>query len=151
MSRSACSLVLAISLGAFAFAISPSACPAQNLGTPTPTQTSQQASSDYGPGGKLVQQTDQAGGVLEGTVYDPAGTERHDEKFKYSLNNGKPYKVEKDAYNFDFKGHLDLSWKLKYDFSGTPVSSDITHYGLHGERTWEEITDYKPTGYEIRD
>lgn len=141
--------------------ITPIATPAQqpgNTGTtppsprsPAPTQTSQFPNTDYGTGGKLVQQTDSTGAVLEGTVYDSTGTLRHDETFQYALNNGKQYKIEKDAFNYDFKGHLQLGLQLKYDVSGALNSSDFTHYGLHGERSSEEITDYKPTGYEIKD
>jgi predicted heme/steroid binding protein len=115
------------------------------------TKTIELPNTDYGPGGKLIQQTDATGAFHEGAIFDSNGIMRHDEAIRYDLGNGKRYIAEKDAFNYDFKGHLQIGLQLKYDVSGALNSSDFTHYGLHGERTSEEITNYTPGGYEIKD
>jgi hypothetical protein len=117
----------------------------------TPTKTIELPNTDYSTGGKLIQQTDATGAFREGAVFDSNGIMRHDEASRYDLGNGKQYIAGKYAFDFDFKGHLQMSWKIDYDIGGSPTSTDVTHYGLHGERTWEETTDFKPGGYQIRD
>jgi hypothetical protein len=93
-----------------------------------------------------------AGGELTGTVYDSNNNLRHEETNAYTTNGGGPeVKTEQRGYNYDIGGHLQLGWDLKYDLRGGLSYSDVTHYGLHGERTAEEITTYKPSGYEIKD
>ena len=116
-----------------------------------PQQTPQQPNSDYGSGGHTVVQNDTAGSELKGTVYDPTGTLRHDETNTYTTTGGVEHKTEQHAYNFDFKGHLQLGLDYKYDLRGGLSDSDITHYGLHGERIAEEVTNYRTDGYEIKD
>jgi hypothetical protein len=140
MPRSACFSILSFPLAACVFAVSPFACEAQ------------QPNSDYGSGGHAVTQTDTAGGELHGTVYDSAGTLRHDETNTFTTTTGGPErKTEQRAYDFDFKGHLQLGLDYKYDLRGGLTYTDITHYGLHGERVAEEVTNYRTDGYEIKD
>jgi hypothetical protein len=129
----------------------PAPTPPAHPATP-PTQTNQQPNSDYGSGGHAVLQNDSSGAELHGTVYDSNNNLRHEETNTYATNGGGPeVKTEQHGYNYDIGGHLQLGWDLKYDLRGGLSYSDVTHYGLHGERTAEEITTYKPSGYEIKD
>lgn len=140
MSRFACFSIFAVAIASITLVASPLACAAQ------------QPNSDYGTGGHAVTQNDSTGGVLQGTVYDPNNDLRHEETNTYTTTTGGPErKTEQHAYDFDFKGHLQLGWDLKYDLRGGLTYSDFTHYGLHGERTAEEVTNYRADGYEIKD
>jgi hypothetical protein len=116
-----------------------------------PERTAQQPNSDYGSGGHAVVQNDTAGAELKGAVYDPSGTLRHEETNTYTTTGGVEHKIEQHAYDFDFKGHLQLGLDYKYDLRGGLNYTDITHYGLHGERVAEEVTNYRTDSYEIKD
>jgi hypothetical protein len=128
----------------------PPATPAPPAQSPQ-GQTSQVPNSDYGSGGHAVMQNDTAGAELHGAVYDPSGTLRHEETNTYTTTGGVEHKTEQHADDFDFKGHLQLGLDYKYDLRGGLNYSDITHYGLHGERIAEEVTNYRTDGYEIKD
>jgi|CZKF01.1.fsa_nt_gi exonuclease VII small subunit len=148
-------VILGVTLAVLVFtAPSKAAAPPE---TPTPPasspqgQTSKQPNSDYGSGGNAVMQNDTSGAELHGTVYDSSGTLRHDETNTYTAPGGAEHKTEQHAYDFDFKGHLQLGLDYKYDLRGGLSYSDITHYGLHGERIAEEVTNYRADGFEIKD
>jgi hypothetical protein len=122
--------------------------------TPSPPASSpleKQPNSDYGSGGHAVTQNDTFGAELHGTVYDSAGALRHDETNTFTSTGGAERKTEQRAYDFDFKGHMQLGLDYKYDLRGGLSYTDITHYGLHGERTAEEVTNYRADGFEIKD
>jgi hypothetical protein len=122
----------------------PASIPVSIAGTSKP-------SSDYGSGGHAVVQSDQAETELQGTVYDPLGNLRQRETDTYSTVNGKEYLTERQYFKFDSKLNLTLHADYKFDLSHNLTSTDFTHYGIHSERIGEEITNYKPNGYEIKD
>ncbi|MGO9777873.1 MAG: hypothetical protein ACLPM3_14925 [Terracidiphilus sp.] len=156
-------VILGVTLAVLVFTVpSPAAAqatapPPAQPATPTPPdsspqgQTSKQPNSDYGSGGHAVTQNDFSGAELHGTVYDSAGTIRHDETNTFTTTGGVEHKTGKHAYDYDFKGHLQLGLDYKYDLRGGLSYSDITHYGLHGERTAVEVTNYRADGFEIKD
>jgi hypothetical protein len=121
------------------------------LAAPSLTCAAQQPNSDYGSGGHAVVQNDTAGAELQGSVYDSSGALRHEETNTYTTAGGVEHKTEQHAYDFDFKGHLQLGLDYKYDLRGGLTYSDVTHYGLHGERTAEEVANYRADGFEIKD
>lgn len=146
MSRSNRSIFLALPLAILLPAVHSRTCLAQQPGA----NTAGQDSSGFGAGGHRDQDTTMTNGVLHGSVYDEQGTLRQEETDTY-LPSDTRQKTEKSLLDFDLKGHLTLSADYKYDLHGGLNSTDFIHYGLHGERTWEEITNYQPGGYEIKD
>lgn len=154
MLRFRCIRSLVLAFSALALALPFGSIAAQQGQTPTGSpqgQSSQKPNGDYGAGGRSVMQNDTAGAELHGTVYDSTGTLRHDETNTFTTTGGTELKTEQHAYDFDFKGHLQLGLDYKYDLRGGLTYSDITHYGLHGERIAEEVTNYRTDGYEIKD
>jgi hypothetical protein len=160
MPRCTCLSIATLSLATLGLAalLPPSAAqqPGASQGQPGQAgegQSSQQPNSDYGSGGHAVMRNDMAGAALKGTVYDSNSTIRHEETNTYTTTTGggPEHKTEWHAYDFDPKGHLQLGWDFKYDLRGGLNYSDITHYGLHGERTAEEVTNYRTDGFEIKD
>lgn len=143
-------VILGVSLAVLVFTV-PFQAAAQTTTPASPPQGTQAPNSDYGPGGHAVVQNDTSGAELQGTVYDPSGTLRHDETNTYTTTGGAEHKTEQHDHDYDFKGHLQLGLDYKYDLRGGLSYSDITHYGLHGERTAEEVTNYRADGYEIKD
>jgi len=141
-----CSLVAKISISVPAMAIT-----LQPLAAAQQPNTGKQDASDYGAGGHRDASADQAAGVLQTEVYDPQGNMRQEEKDHFTTENGIKRKTEKEIWDFDQKSRLKLSVDYKYNVDGGLQGQDITHYGLRGERTWEEITEYKPSGYLTKD
>ncbi len=111
-------------------------------------QTSRADSDDDGAGGRRETDADSTGTVLEGRVYDAQGTLREREKDEYSTVDGPKHRTEKELWDFTDKGALSLMADYKFDLHGGLSYLDQTHCGLHGQRTWEQITDYKTDGYE---
>jgi len=114
-----------------------------------PTQKSD--SSDYGAGGHRDNATNTQTGTLTGTVYDEAGNARRHEEETFATDNGVKHETEKQVWDFDRGGRLTYGVDYKFGMAGGLKEVDITHYGLHGERTWEQVAEYKPTGYEMKD
>ncbi len=138
-------------------------------------QSSSLPNSDYGSGGHAVVQKETAEDVLSGTVdanprgqavqppktsedtisgtviYDPSGAPRCKQTSIFSHIGGVEQKTEVSMILLDSKGHRTAYSDLKYDLRGGLSYSDVTHYGLHGERTAEEVTNYRTDGYEIKD
>lgn len=129
-------------------------------------QTSRLPNSDYGPGGHAVVQYDSSGDELSGTVYDPSGTLRHSEIDSYEAAPEQPLSgmavnpneklphprpLMQQSFDYDSGGHLQLSLLDKYDQRIGLTYTDAAHYGLHGERVAEEITNYRTDGYQIKD
>ena len=136
----AASLVISLQAGSLA---------AQPGQVPIPSnlvQTSKTDAHEFGVGWTLEKDQDSAGAVLEGRVYDSKGTLREKEEDKYSTDSGAKLKTEKRLWDFNENGKLTLGVDYKYDLRGDFKFIDTTHYGFHGERTWEQITDYQPTG-----
>jgi hypothetical protein len=145
---------LVVALFALAFATPLGSIAAQQGQTPASSSQgpgSQLPNNDYGSGGHAVMQNDAAGAELIGTVYDSTGTVRHQETNTFTTTGGAEHKTEQRAFDFDFKGHLQLGLDYKYDLRGGLTFSDMTGYGLHGERVAEEVTNYRADGYEIKD
>jgi hypothetical protein len=146
MSRSRRFILLAPSIVVLLLATRPGSCRAQLPAS----NTTPQDSTGYGAGGHRDQDPQMTAGMLRGRVYDEQGTMRQVQTDTYSLTDPK-HKTETDLLYFDPKGHFNLSVDYKYDLHGALTSTDFIHFGLHGERTWEEITDYRSDGYEIKD
>ncbi len=147
-------VVQVVAFSALVLALPVASIAAQQGQTPVGSsqgQASQKPNSDYGAGGRSVMQNDTAGAELHGTVYDSTGTLRHDETNTFTTTGGAEHKTEQHAHDFDYMGHLQLGLDYKYDLRGGLTYSDITHYGLHGERIAEEVTNYRTDGYEIKD
>ena len=141
-------------LAALVVAIPFAALPAQQSQTPPASsgvQTTKQDSDEYGVGGRQEVDTDTAGAVLEGRVYDPQGSLREEETQQYATDDGAKRKTEKTIYDFNETGKLTLSAEYEWDLHGGLTSLDMTHYGLHGERTWEQTTDYRLDGFKTSD
>jgi len=111
-------------------------------------QTTRTDCDDYGAGGHRETDADSTGAVLEGRVYDEHGTLREKETDEYSAVDGPKHRTEKELWDFTDKGALSLKVDYKFDLHGGLSYIDQTHYGLHGQRTWEQIVDYKTDGYE---
>lgn len=130
--------------------------PAAGQNSPPPTGSpqspaTQQPNSDYGAGGHSVTQNDSATGELVGTVYDPDNNPRRKETRAFTLIDGAEHKASLHAITVDPKGNPLADWVIDYDPRGGLTHSDVTHFGLHGERTDREVTDYRLDGYEIKD
>jgi hypothetical protein len=128
-------------------ATTPSATPV----TPPQVQTTKQTSADFGAGSRTELDTDSAGSVLEGRVYDPNNNLRDDTTYQYANYNGKEIRTSSYQWDFDLKRNLSFTLGLKYNVRADLTFSDLTNFGLHGERTSEEVTNYRTDGYEIRD
>ncbi len=125
-----------------------SATPAANL----PPLTSEVANIDYGVGGKLIKRTDSAGALQSNTFCDSKNVLRREETYTYFTYNGKQNLTEKFTSAFDSGRHLQWTLAVKYDWTaGSPATSDFSQFGLHGERTSEEITNYHSWGFESMD
>lgn len=152
-------------------------CAAGQSTPPAPSpqgQTSRQPNSDYGPGGHAVIQQNPAQDTLQGIVsetprgqapqhnaasdelsgtviniYDPKNVLRRRE-IDFSIPPAGQ-KIETYGVLLDDKGHPSANVEFKYDLHGGLSYSDYTHFGLHGERTAEEVTNYRADGYEIKD
>jgi hypothetical protein len=114
-------------------------------------QTTKQTSTDYGAGSRTELDTDSAGSVFEGRVYDPNNNLRDDTTYQYANYNGKEIRTSSYQWDFDPKHHLSFTLGLKYNVRGDLTFSDFTNFGLHGERTSEEVTNYRTDGYELKD
>ncbi|MGA9062247.1 MAG: hypothetical protein WB341_11340 [Terracidiphilus sp.] len=114
-------------------------------------QTTRQPSTDYGAGSRTELDTDTAGGVLEGRVYDPNNNLRDDTTYQYANFNGKKIRTGFYLWDFNPKGRLSFTLGLKYNVRSDLIFSDFTNFGLHGERTSEEIANYRTDGFELRD
>jgi hypothetical protein len=123
----------------------------QTLITSTVVQTTKQDANDFGVNWHREIDLDSAGAVLEGRVYDAQGTLREKETEEFSTANGAKQKTEKLLWDFNDKGKLILGADYKFDLHGGLASLDLTHFGFHGERTWEQITDYETGGYKTEE
>lgn len=167
--------VAGVTLAVVFFAAPP--CVAGQSTPPAPPpqgQTSQQPNSDYGPGGHAVIQQNPAQDTLQGIVsetprgqapqhnaasdelsgtviniYDPKNVLRRRE-IDFSIPPAGQ-NIETYGILLDDKGHPSANVEFKYDLHGGLSYSDYTHFGLHGERTAEEVTNYRADGYEIKD
>lgn len=163
---------------AVVFSAAPS-CAAGQPAPPAPApqgQISLQPNSDYGPGGHAVIEQNPAQDTLQGMVsetprgqapqnnaasdelsgtviniYDPRNALRRRVIDFFSPISGSSHKIEMYATLLDAGGHPSANLEIKYDPQGGLSYSDFTHYGLHGERTAEEVTNYRTDGYEIKD
>jgi len=113
-------------------------------------QTTKQDCDDYGAGGHRETDTDTTGAVLQGRVYDPKGTLREQETEEYSTDSWAKLKTERHILDFNERGKLTLGVDYKFDLKGGLRSLDLTHYGFHSERTWEQETEYRLDGFETK-
>ena len=113
-------------------------------------QTTKQDCDDYGAGGHRETDTNATGAILQGRVYDPQGTLREKETEEYSTDNGAKQKTERQILDFNERGKLTLEADYKFDLKGGLSSLDLTHYGFHGERTWEQATEYRLDGFDTK-
>jgi len=137
---------LLASLAAMAIAMPAGPLCAQQPGV----QTTKQDCDDYGAGGHREIDTDTAGAVLQGRVYDPRGTLRESETDEYSTDGGAKEKTERQILDFNERSKLTLEADYKFDLKGGLSYLDLTHYGFHGERTWEQATEYRLDGFETK-
>ena len=105
-------------------------------------------SSDYGAGGHMNATIDQASGELSGQVFRPQNSLRRQVKETYSIDGGTKHEAERLVYDFGLKGNLVTMSDYKFDLKGGLSYLDNEHFGLHGERTWEQKTTYRPDGYD---
>ena len=105
---------------------------------------------DYGAaGGHALNATiDQASGELTGQVFDPQNNLRREVKETYSTDDGGKHEAEKLVYDFGLKGNLLTLSDYKFDLKGGLSYLDNEHFGLHGERMWEQKITYRPDGYD---
>jgi hypothetical protein len=123
--------------------------PPQTFGSNSPgINTTKSDSDDFGAGGHRETDTDSIGGVLEGRVYDAHGTLREKDTDQYSVVDGTKLKVELRQLKFDENKHRTAEADFKYDLHGAVTYFDLTHFGFHGERTWEQITEYQAGGIQ---
>ena len=90
----------------------------------------------------------QATGELTGQVFDPQNTLRREVKETYSIDGGLKYESERLVYDFGLKGNLLDKCDYKFNLKGGLSYLDNEHFGLHGERTWEQKITYKLDGYD---
>ncbi len=121
---------------------------AQDFSRPAQSPGTNMDSSDYGAGGHMNATVNQATGELTGQVFDPHNTLRREVKETYSIDGGTKYESERVVYDFGLKGNLLDKCDYKFDLKGGLSYLDNEHFGLHGERTWEQKTTYKPDGYD---
>jgi len=142
-------LAVTIVTAACLLAIAPAqpAC-AQDFSRPAQTPGTNVDSSDYGAGGHMSASVNQATGELTGQVYDPQNNLRREVKETYSIDGGTKHESERLVYDFGLKGNLLDRIDYKFDLKGGLSYLDNEHYGLHGERTWEQKTTYKLDGYD---
>ena len=91
---------------------------------------------------------DQATGVLIGQVFDPQNNLRREVKETYSTEGGSKHDAERQVYDFGLKGNLLTMCDYKFDLRGGLSYLDNEHFGLHGERTWEQKITYRPDGFD---
>ena len=108
--------------------------PATTPVTPPQVQTTKQTSADYGAGSRTELDTDSAGSALEGRVYDTNNNLRDDTTYQYANYNGKEIRTSSYQWDFDLKLHLSFTLGLKYNVRADLTFSDLTNFGLHGER-----------------
>ena len=113
-------------------------------------QTTKQDCDDYGAGGHREIDTNTTGATLQGRVYDAKGTLRESETDEYSTDDGSKQKTERHILDFNERGKLTLGVDYKFDLKGGLRSLDLTHYGFHSERTWEQETEYRLDGFETK-
>jgi hypothetical protein len=136
---------LAMGIQAGSFAVEP----LQTFTSNSPgVSTTKSDSDDFGAGGHRETDTDSAGGVLQGRVYDPHGNLREKDTDEYATVDGEKHKVELRQLKFDEKEHLTAEADIKYDSHGIITDFHLTHFGNHGERSWEQTTNYQPGGVE---
>jgi hypothetical protein len=121
---------------------------AQDFSRPAQSPGTNMSSSDYGAGGHLNATVDQASSELTGQVFDPQNTLRREVKEMYSIDGGTKHEAERLVYDFGLKGNLLTVSDYKFDLKGGLSYLDNEHFGLHGERTWEQRTTYRPDGYD---
>ena len=138
---------LLVPVAALAFAMPSARLRAQQPGF----QTTKADCDDYGTGGRRETDADTTGAVLQGSVYDSKGTLRERETDQYSTEGGSKQKTERHILDFNERGKLTLEADYKFDMKGGLSSLDLTHYGYHGERSWEQTTDYRLDGFETRE
>ncbi len=121
---------------------------AQDFSRPAQTPGTNLDSSDYGAGGHMNATVNQATGELTGQIFDPQNTLRREVKETYSIDGGSKYESERLVYDFGLKGNLLDRIDYKFDLKGGLSYFDNEHFGLHGERTWEQKTTYKLDGFD---
>ncbi len=144
-SRRACFLLLLIVClaSAMLFAQQPAASPQ--------VRTAKADCDDYGAGGRCETDTDTTGGVLVGRVYDPHGTLREKDTDEYVTVDGAKQKKERHRLEFNEQGLLTVGADFTYNPHGGLTSFDLAHYGVHGEATWEQTTNYQADDVEIKE
>ncbi len=90
----------------------------------------------------------QATGELTGQIFDPQNILRREVKETHSIDGGTKYESERLVYDFGLKGNLLTMSDYKLDLKGGLSYLDNEHFGLHGERTWEQKTTYKLDGFD---
>ncbi|MGD0479050.1 MAG: hypothetical protein ABSA42_02690 [Terracidiphilus sp.] len=121
---------------------------AQDFSRPAQTPGTNVDSSDYGAGGHMNATVNQATGELTGQVFDPQNTLRREVKETYSIDGGSKHEAERQVYDFGLKGDLLFKTDYKFDLKGGLSYLDNEHFGMHGERTWEQKTTYKLDGFD---
>lgn len=130
--------------------VPPPGNPAESTALPE-VHTAKESSDDYGAGGYRETDTDAAGAVLEGRVYDAHGTLHEKTTEHYSVAGGSKHRTEKRIVHYDDRGAPTSETDFFYDVHGAVTSLDLIHFGLHGERSWEQTTEYQPTGFETKE
>ena len=121
---------------------------AQDFSRPAQSPGTNVDSSDYGAGGHMNATVNQATGELVGQVFDPKNNLRREVKETYSTEGGSKHEAERQVYDFGLKGNLLTLSDYKFDLKGGLSYLDNEHFGLHGERTWEQKTTYRPDGFD---
>ena len=121
---------------------------AQDFSRPAQSPGTNVDSSDYGAGGHMNATVNQATGELVGQVFDPKNNLRREVKETYSTDGGTKHEAERLIYDFGLKGNLLDKIDYKFDLKGGLSYLDNEHFGLHGERTWEQKTTYRPDGFD---
>ncbi len=144
-------LVLAATLAtaAYVLAIVPAqTAHAQDFSGLAKSPGTSQDSSDFGAGGHISATVSQASGELTGQVFDPQSNLRREVKETYSTDGGTSHETERQVLDFGLKGNLLNLSDYKFDLKGGLSYFDSERFGLHGERTWEQKTTFKPDGYD---